>query len=1120
MAGHDSVKVLVLVSLLLILDNAYVCLCRNGNSSSICFEEERNALLQLRQSLSDPSHVLSSWNGEDCCRWIGVTCNRANGHVVKLQITSVYEYPFPPEEEIWFSSEYDYSLDDYSSQRVFSKAGELNPSLLNLRYLSYLDLSGIFFETAYMPKFIGSMKQLRYLDLSNSFNFAIVPREWGNLTELEVLDLHGYYGAGVVDDFQWLSHLQALKYLDMSGIHINKSGDLMQVISALPTLSHLSLSNCGLYNFHPSSNCLANSTTLHLEYLDLSANLFKGPIPSIPFQNMTSLRHLHLMSNYFNSVPRWFDNLRSLVDLNLAYNLLQSIEGGLFSFLREKPFLKSLHLDYNELHEDIFLVEGSSSGLIGKNFERLGISSNFLQGTLPDWLFHLKNLTVLDLSYNQLHGTIPSPYDWLCLRLLLLSDNQLTGNIPDAFGRLQALSILDLRNNLLNGTIPQSLGQLQYLFSLDLSANSLGGTVSQIHFSNLSKLQFLDISNNLLAIEVDSDWIPPFNLRVMWMGSCKFGTEFPRWIRMQANLMEIDLSNASILGSLPNWQGLMSLSYLNLSHNQISGSLSKFLWLDLSHSQTNGPLSEMPYALTLDLSHNQINGSLSIFPWLDLSPNQINRPPLKKFYDLYLDISHNQINSLDLSRNQINGSLSKFLFPLSSLDLSHNLISRPIPQDIGLVMRWLETLNLNDNLLSGPIPTSICKMEFLYDLHLGRNELVGEIPACWKESPLANLDLSSNKLYGVIPNSLGNLIGLVSLHLNNNSLHGEIPMTLNYCRHLQILDLGENKISGSVPHWIGPSFRLLQILRLRENMFNGSIPSQLCLLSALQILDMAVNNLTGTIPNCLGYMKGMKQNKSIDEGNSLSPAYAAAPPMLGPIVATLAPTTATPPMDWTQEHVEQVVKGMDLDYTTLDLQLMVNLDLSSNKLVGPIPRKLTLLSGLRGLNLSRNFLSGGIPTMIGDMRLLESLDLSNNHLSGTIPQSFSAFISLSKLNLSHNNFMGPIPKGNQIQTLDDPSIYADNPLLCGDPLQKKCPEAKAPQVPEEVANEEGKLEKVMFYIVIMLGFATGFWGVVGSLVYKKNWRQVYFNFVDRKANMVYVIVAVKAAGLRRRLRRV
>ncbi|XP_030441733.2 receptor-like protein EIX2 [Syzygium oleosum] len=428
-------------------------------------------------------------------------------------------------------------------------------------------------------------------------------------------------------------------------------------------------------------------------------------------------------------------------------------------------------------------------------------------------------------------------------------------------------------------------------------------------------------------------------------------------------------------------------------------------------------------------------------------------------------------------------------------------------------MPYLYSLNLNDNLLNGSIPTSICKLEFLNALHLGRNELVGEVPTCWKESPRTLLDISSNKLSGVIPTSLGNLIRLTSLHLNNNNLHGEIPVTLNYCRTLLILDLGENKISGSVPHWIGPSFPLLQILRLRENMFNGSIPSQLCLLSALKILDLAVNNMTGMIPNCLCYMKGMKLNKSIDKGNSLSLTYAPAH------TAPAPPPYNTARADWNQEHVEQVVKGVDLDYTTLDLQLMVNLDLSSNKLIGPIPGELTLLSGLRGLNLSRNFLSGGIPTMIGYVKSLESLDLSNNHLSGTIPQSFSAFTSLSKLNLSHNNFTGPIPRGNQIQTLDDPSIYAGNPLLCGDPLQKKCPGAEAPQAPEEEADEEGKIEKVMFYLVIMFGFATGFWGVVGGLVYKKNWRRTYFGYVDRKADMVYVIVAVKVAELRRRMRR-
>ncbi|XP_039173285.1 receptor-like protein EIX2 [Eucalyptus grandis] len=644
------------------------------------------------------------------------------------------------------------------------------------------------------------MKQLRYLNLSNSFGFATFASEWGNLTQLEVLDLNSYYYMGDVDDIQWVSHLQALKYLDMSGLNITKYGDPMRVIR----------------------------------------------------------------------------------------------------------------------------------------------------------------------------------------------------NIPEALGGLQGLQSLDLSNNLLNGSIPHSLGQLQNLDSLDLSRNSLRGIVSEIHFANLSKLEHLDISNNYLAFEVDSNWIPPFNLSYIGMMSCDFKKEFPQWIKTQVNVEEIVLSNSSIIGALPDWLGLMSINYLHLSYNQI------------------------------------------------------------------------------------NGFLPKFPSYLQMLDLSHNLIAEPIPQDIGLAVPHMTSLKLNDNLLSGPIPTSLCKMELLYELHLARNELVGKIPDCWKVHPMSFLDLSSNKLSGVIPSSLGNLTRLGSIYLSNNSLQGEIPVTMNYCRNLLVLDLGENKISGSVPHWFGPSFQFLQILRLRENMFNGSIPSQLCSLPALRMLDLAVNNLTRTIPNCLGYMIGMKLPKNVDQGNALSPTYEAEPSVNDSMPAGLGRNF------WKRLHVEQVMKGIDLDYTTLALRLMVNLDLSSNKLIGRIPEELTLLSKLRGLNLSHNFLFGGIPTMIGQMKWLESLDLSNNHLSGTIPQSFSAFKSLSKLNLSHNNFTGPIPKGNQIQTLDDPSIYADNPLLCGDPLQrnarslrplecqKKIPKKKAvattaataaivaaPAVAPAAVNVEGPLEIVV-----------------------------------------------------------
>ncbi|XP_018732874.2 receptor-like protein EIX2 [Eucalyptus grandis] len=266
---------------------------------------------------------------------------------------------------------------------------------------------------------------------------------------------------------------------------------------------------------------------------------------------------------------------------------------------------------------------------------------------------------------------------------------------------------------------------------------------------------------------------------------------------------------------------------------------------------------------------------------------------------------------------------------------------------------------------------------------------------------------------------------------------------------------------------------------------------------------MAINNLTGMIPHCLGNMSGMI---NLNQTNSFG--YVAVAPIQDIIFLTFKGYG----MAWGREYVVEILKGRYNEYTKIVLQLVVNLDLSSNFLNGSIPEELSFLSRLHGLNLSHNHLSGDIPIGIGNMRSLESLDLSNNHLSGIIPQGISALTSLAHLNLSQNNLMGQIPKGNQIQTLDDPSIYASNPLLCGDLLRKKCLSAETPQ-PQKVPHPKDthQLDQMLFYAVIMLGFAIGFWGFFGVLQFKKDWRRAYFNFADQAAHKTYVAIIVKVA---------
>ena len=157
-----------------------------------------------------------------------------------------------------------------------------------------------------------------------------------------------------------------------------------------------------------------------------------------------------------------------------------------------------------------------------------------------------------------------------------------------------------------------------------------------------------------------------------------------------------------------------------------------------------------------------------------------------------------------------------------------------------------------------------------------------------------------------------------------------------------------------------------------------------------------------------------------------------------------------------------------------------------------MPGGLTNLSRLGTLNLSMNHLTGKIPDNIGSLQWLETLDLSRNQLSGPIPPGMASLTLFNHLNLSYNNLSGRISTGNQLQTLDDSSIYRHNPALCGRPITAKCPgDDGTPNPPcgdDEGDDEDGaEVEINWFYMSMGTGFVVGFWGVCGTLVVKESW---------------------------------
>nr|XP_023892369.1 receptor-like protein EIX2 [Quercus suber] len=87
---RPSVSFLFLFLAFLFLPNFFFFFCTGLLSELRCID--RQALLNFKQHLIDPSNRLSSWTVDgDCCHWLGVVCHNLTAHVHQLHLGS-----FPP----------------------------------------------------------------------------------------------------------------------------------------------------------------------------------------------------------------------------------------------------------------------------------------------------------------------------------------------------------------------------------------------------------------------------------------------------------------------------------------------------------------------------------------------------------------------------------------------------------------------------------------------------------------------------------------------------------------------------------------------------------------------------------------------------------------------------------------------------------------------------------------------------------------------------------------------------------------------------------------------------------------------------------------------------------------
>lgn len=388
----------------------------------------------------------------------------------------------------------------------------------------------------------------------------------------------------------------------------------------------------------------------------------------------------------------------------------------------------------------------------------------------------------LQLNYNLIQTLQDDSLSYPSLSTLSLACNHLEGIQSNTFRDSKLLVSLNLANNRLYIDYQETGHALRTLFKLrvlDLSENGLDEEMAATLLQNLTSLEYLNLSGNLLQRLDEASFAGLGQLR------------------------ELDLQRNVIFEIEGAFDSTPKLQRLNLAFNYVpclyDFHMTQLLTLNASHNFIEWFISRQDlkdtFRLeTLDLSHNR----LLFFPFL---------PTRSRLRNLYL--SHNSVRFYEhLAANATAGNSSA---RVEFFNLEDNMGNVTVPlwdESVHGDVSSVEILDLGANQVEYFPEGFLRKMPSLHRFKMCKNCLKTlNLTAGQISSRLHELDVSDNQLGQMLADegtaaALGNL---TYLNLSHNALEGVPSGLFSSLLGLRSVDLSYNSIDICPPGAAAPS---------------------------------------------------------------------------------------------------------------------------------------------------------------------------------------------------------------------------------------------------------------------------------------------------------------------------